>query len=547
MKFFEKYFIPLLITFGLMIIIPYMIIQTSFGSFIASYWLSSHYGHTITIQNIKYSPFDLFTVVLNGVKIEDKSKDPRLDVKKVVLKINPATPFNFKQLKEIRIENGHMTIDKMDSDLTISADQLQLVNIDTLVHSNNQYYVTHGVTGGASPWTLDASYNLFTDTQFKFTAQEFNTPLGTFNSLYATGEIKNGLFYINTMGAGLNSAQISITARQQTDKSWIVDQLQLSQLRYQTPQEIDTSNLVNVLNTFPKFTVVNAEITNSSIDSKNLKIDRFDAYAENITVDNGLISTSVNQSELGFHALDLLYDNTHLNQPTLRLLLNKETPENIEIDYASTYWNEGIVQLRGILNKKQLWLDNLLLARINYTFPENGITAISLLPSYFDAINIQQLTVTPSQFTDIQEYFPSQYTNVEIYGKNIALNRQVESYLANGEFIINIPHATINTITMRHLNLSMDVTPTAFNIKQASAFVDNRVIEAHATILQVPPKTITATLAGYGLTEDILQKWHVNNATLTNSPIVINGMLNSNGQFYLQAQTNIINKLPSDE
>lgn len=529
MKFFEKIIIPFLIVFGLMIIIPYVLIRTSFGAYFISHLLSSHYAQTITIDEIEYSPFDIFSVRLNNVIIKDKNNNPHLEIKKVVLKLNPSSPYNFKKVKEIRLEDGSLTLNKINTLFSIQSQQLQLVNVDVLLDINNKYYLMRDITGGISPWRANRTIKNMDDVQFKFTSQQFDTPLGHFENLYSTGQIKDGLIYLNELGAEFNSAHLTAKIRQQNHDHWIVDHFQLSQLRYQTQQDIEiTSSWQKMLADLPNITLLNGEITNSSIDSHNIKMTRFDAYIDNLSLEKGQFVAANKNSEAGFSAQDLVLGQSHFQKPTMRFSFKQDKPNTTFIDYASAFWNEGVIQAYGSIYKKTLHLDNLIMAKINYVLPENGLFSLSLLPSFFDQVNITQLTLAPSQITNINPAFPFQLSNAEIHGKQLKLTHDVPSQLAAGELIITAPHATINAITTTHFNTIINASPEKWTFKNISGLVNNKVVELTGSISQLPPFAINAELHSSGVSPAVFAQWQIQNISDLSSVVKLSGNIDHN-------------------
>ncbi|NOO31735.1 AsmA family protein, partial [Klebsiella pneumoniae] len=77
----------------------------------------------------------------------------------------------------------------------------------------------------------------------------------------------------------------------------------------------------------------------------------------------------------------------------------------------------------------------------------------------------------------------------------------------SGNATLNAAAATFNRVDVRRPSLSLAANANTVNISELSAFTERGILEATASVSQLPPRQTQVSLNGRGVPVNVLQPW----------------------------------------
>lgn len=108
---------------------------------------------------------------------------------------------------------------------------------------------------------------------------------------------------------------------------------------------------------------------------------------------------------------------------------------------------------------------------------------------------------------DIDPVFPWQITALDGYGANLELVQHHQWGVWSGNATLNAAAATFNRVDVRRPSLSLTANASTVNISDLSAFTGKGILEATASVSQLPQRQTQISLNGRGVPMDVLQQW----------------------------------------
>jgi AsmA family. len=108
---------------------------------------------------------------------------------------------------------------------------------------------------------------------------------------------------------------------------------------------------------------------------------------------------------------------------------------------------------------------------------------------------------------DIDPAFPWQVTSLDGYGANLQLVKDRQWGVWSGSATLNGAAATFNRVDVRRPSLTLNANASTVNISELSAFTEKGILEATATVSQLPPRQTTVSLNGRGVPLNIINQW----------------------------------------
>lgn len=108
---------------------------------------------------------------------------------------------------------------------------------------------------------------------------------------------------------------------------------------------------------------------------------------------------------------------------------------------------------------------------------------------------------------DIDPAFPWQITALDGYGANLELVQHHQWGVWSGNATLNAAAATFNRVDVRRPSLSLTANASTVNISDLSAFTGKGILEATASVSQLPQRQTQISLNGRGVPMDVLQQW----------------------------------------
>lgn len=93
------------------------------------------------------------------------------------------------------------------------------------------------------------------------------------------------------------------------------------------------------------------------------------------------------------------------------------------------------------------------------------------------------------------------------YGANLRLAQDHKWGVWGGNATLNGAAATFNRVDVRRPSLALNANAATVNITDLSAFTEKGILEATATVSQLPQRQTTVSLNGRGVPLNVLQQW----------------------------------------
>ena len=230
-----------------------------------------------------------------------------------------------------------------------------------------------------------------------------------------------------------------------------------------------------------------------------------DLSLRNLTLSKGDWQTA--EGKLSMNASEFIFGSLHFLDP----ILNAEfSPQGIALRQFTTRWEGGMVRTSGnwLRNDKTLVLDDAAFAGLEYTLPENWKQQwMTPLPSWLNGVVLQRFSASRNLLIDIDPAFPWQLTALDGYGANLRLAQDHKWGVWGGSATLNAAAGTFNRVDVRRPSLSLTANASTVNISELSAFTERGLLEATATVSQLPARQTSLSLNARGVPLDVMQRW----------------------------------------
>src|SRR5690606_1208358 len=129
------------------------------------------------------------------------------------------------------------------------------------------------------------------------------------------------------------------------------------------------------------------------------------------------------------------------------------------------------------------------------------------LPEWLNSLTLKKFGLSRNLVIDIDPTFPWQITSLDGYGANLQLVKDHQWGVWGGSATLNGAAATFNRVDVRRPSLALNANAATVNISELSAFTEKGILEATATVSQLPQRQTTVSLNGRGVPLNILQQW----------------------------------------
>ncbi|EGE5103750.1 AsmA family protein, partial [Salmonella enterica subsp. enterica serovar Anatum str. CFSAN003974] len=330
----------------------------------------------------------------------------------------------------------------------------------------------------------------------------------TLNDVPATnvlieGSIDHNQVMLNTVGADMARGALTGVARRNADGSWVVENLRLNDIRLQSDKSL--SEFFAPLTTVPSLQIGRLEVTDSSLQGPDWAVTDLDLSLRNLTLRKE--DWQSQEGKLSMNASEFIYGSLHLLDP----ILNAEfSPQGVALRQFTTRWEGGMVRTSGawLREGKALILDDTAIAGLEYTLPENWKQLwMKPLPDWLNSLTLKKFSASRNLVIDIDPAFPWQITALDGYGANLELVQHHQWGVWSGNAALNAAAATFNRVDVRRPSLSLTANASTVNISDLSAFTGKGILEATASVSQLPQRQTQISLNGRGVPMDVLQQW----------------------------------------
>uniref|UniRef100_A8GLH6 AsmA family protein n=1 Tax=Serratia proteamaculans (strain 568) TaxID=399741 RepID=A8GLH6_SERP5 len=530
MKFIGKLLLTLLLLVVLAIALLYVIGQTRWAAGYLSRWVSDNSEYRLSVAKISHSWDQPGQISLEDVQLATKNQPPSLVAKRLDLGLSLRQLTEPRYFHSVTLRDGTLKLPQQNAVLPIQADVLQLSNMALQVNDEIWQLNAQRVNAGITPWQPKAGHPLGENHQFQFSAGSMTLNGIPASQVLVQGELKQNQLLLSNFGADLAQGDLTGVATRAANGSWQVERLRLSGVRMQTPLTLE--QFWQRFTALPPITLKRFDLIDARLEGKEWAFNDLDLSLQNVTFQQGDWSSP--DGSLNFNASDLINGGFHLIDPIMNMRLS---PAGIAIQQFTTRWEGGLLRTSGnwLRANNRLQLDEVAVAALEYTLPSNwrGLW-LQTLPHWLAEVYVNKLTTNRNLIIDINPAFPFQVTALDGYGSNLLLARDHQWGIWSGTLNLNGSEATFNKIDVRRPSLALNANDGQINVTDLSAFMPQGLLEAKATIEQLPGKPFTLSLNGRSVPVNTLQQWGWQQVPLEgdgNLQLQLKGLLNSDGPF----------------
>ncbi|HCD0682297.1 TPA: AsmA family protein [Salmonella enterica subsp. enterica serovar Infantis] len=481
----------------------YFLLQTRWGADHVSNWVSENSGYHLTFDVMDHRFSAPSHLLLENVTFGRDGQPATLVAKTVDIGLSIRQLTAPLHVDTILLQDGTLNISVQTAPFPFEADRLQLRNMALNSPGSEWRLSAQRVNGGVMPWRPEAGRVLGNKAQIQLSAGSL-----TLNDVHATnvlieGSIDHDQVMLNTVGADMARGALTGVARRNADGSWVVENLRLNDIRLQSDKSL--SEFFAPLTTVPSLQIGRLEVTDSSLQGPDWAVTDLDLSLRNLTLRKE--DWQSQEGKLSMNASEFIYGSLHLLDP----ILNAEfSPQGVALRQFTTRWEGGMVRTSGawLRESKALILDDTAIAGLEYTLPENWKQLwMKPLPDWLNSLTLKKFSASRNLVIDIDPAFPWQITALDGYGANLELVQHHQWGVWSGNATLNAAAATFNRVDVRRPSLSLTANASTVNISDLSAFTGKGILEATASISQLPQRQTQISLNGRGVPMDVLQQW----------------------------------------
>ncbi|EAW1688178.1 AsmA family protein [Salmonella enterica subsp. enterica] len=481
----------------------YFLLQTRWGADHVSNWVSENSGYHLTFDVMDHRFSAPSHLLLENVTFGRDGQPATLVAKTVDIGLSIRQLTAPLHVDTILLQDGTLNISVQTAPFPFEADRLQLRNMALNSPGSEWRLSAQRVNGGVMPWRPEAGRVLGNKAQIQLSAGSL-----TLNDVPATnvlieGSIDHNQVMLNTVGADMARGALTGVARRNADGSWVVENLRLNDIRLQSDKSL--SEFFAPLTTVPSLQIGRLEVTDSSLQGPDWAVTDLDLSLRNLTLRKE--DWQSREGKLSMNASEFIYGSLHLLDP----ILNAEfSPQGVALRQFTTRWEGGMVRTSGawLRESKALILDDTAIAGLEYTLPENWKQLwMKPLPGWLNSLTLKKFSASRNLVIDIDPAFPWQITALDGYGANLELVQHHQWGVWSGNATLNAAAATFNRVDVRRPSLSLMANASTVNISDLSAFTGKGILEATASVSQLPQRQTQISLNGRGVPMDVLQQW----------------------------------------
>ncbi|EBP3229236.1 AsmA family protein [Salmonella enterica subsp. enterica] len=481
----------------------YFLLQTRWGADHISNWVSENSGYHLTFDVMDHRFSAPSHLLLENVTFGRDGQPATLVAKTVDIGLSIRQLTAPLHVDTILLQDGTLNISVQTAPFPFEADRLQLRNMALNSPGSEWRLSAQRVNGGVMPWRPEAGRVLGNKAQIQLSAGSL-----TLNDVPATnvlieGSIDHNQVMLNTVGADMARGALTGVARRNADGSWVVENLRLNDIRLQSDKSL--SEFFAPLTTVPSLQIGRLEVTDSSLQGPDWAVTDLDLSLRNLTLRKE--DWQSQEGKLSMNASEFIYGSLHLLDP----ILNAEfSPQGVALRQFTTRWEGGMVRTSGawLRESKALILDDTAIAGLEYTLPENWKQLwMKPLPDWLNSLTLKKFSASRNLVIDIDPAFPWQITALDGYGANLELVQHHQWGVWSGNETLNAAAATFNRVDVRRPSLSLTANASTVNISDLSAFTGKGILEATASVSQLPQRQTQISLNGRGVPMDVLQQW----------------------------------------
>ncbi|EOV9632181.1 AsmA family protein [Cronobacter dublinensis] len=503
MKFLGKLIIALLVAVLLILLALYALLQTRWGAGWLTGWVNQHSGYHITFDEMDHRFSAPSHLVLKNVTFGRRGQPATLVAQKVDIGLSSRQITEPMHVDTILLYKGTINLSPSTAPLPFRADRLQLSDMAFNSPQTGWDLSAQRVNGGISPWLPEAGKILGSKADIALSAGSLTLNGMPASNVLVQGEINNNEVTITNLGADIARGALTGNARRLANGGWVVDTLRLSEIRLQTDKTV--SDFLKPLTTLPSLALGRIDVTDARLEGPGWAATDLDISLRNLTLANG--SWQSDDGRVSMNASEVVYGSLHFLDPIVNADLSAQ---GVALRQFSSRWEGGMVRTSGSWQREgnALTLDELALAGLEYTLPADWKKHWQeTLPAWLQNVTVKKLSASRNLIIDIDPQWPFQLTALDAWGNNLQLARSGEWGIWGGNATLNAAAATFNRVDVRRPSLTLNANPSTIAISELSAFAGQGMLQATATISQLPQRMTTLSLNGRAVPVNVLHQW----------------------------------------
>lgn len=531
MKLIRKILLNMLVLTILAVILVYVVGQTRWAAGWLGRVISDNSEYRISVAKITHSWRKPREINLEQVTFSQGKQAPLLVAKQITLALSVRQITEPRYFDNVTLRDGTLNLlPPQNMGLPIQAGTLQLINMALQFSDDRWQLNAQKVNAGITPWQQKTGYLLGEAPQFQFSADSMILNDIPISQVIVQGERKQNRWILSDVGATLAQGDLTGVAQLADDGRWLVERLRLSNIRLQTP--LTLAQFWGRFSVLPQITVEHFDLINARLEGQQWAINDLDLSLQHISFQHG--NWSSQEGILDFNASDFINGDFHLTDPIMNAQFS---PTGLAITQFTTRWEGSLLRTSGnwLRANKRLQLDEFAMAALEYTLPINWRSLwLQPLPHWLAEVYISKMTTNRNLIIDINPDFPFQLTALDGYGSNLLLAKEHQWGIWSGSLKLNASGATFNRVDLRRPSLALEANEQQIAVTELSAFMPEGLLDAKASVNQLPTKPFTFSLTGRSVPLNTLQQWGWQPVPLQgngNVQLQLQGALNSQGTF----------------
>ncbi|WP_370614853.1 AsmA family protein [Citrobacter portucalensis] len=503
MKFIGKLLLYMLIALAVAILGLYFLLQTRWGAEHVSTWVSENSSYHLAFDTIDHRFSSPSHILLENVTFGRDGQPATLVAKTVDIGLSSRQITDPLHVDTILLQNGTLNLSQQTAPLPFQADRLQLQDMALNSPGSEWNLSAQRVNGGVIPWSPEAGKILGSKAQIQLSASSLTLNDVPTTNVLIEGSIDHDRVTLSNIGADVARGALTGVAQRNADGSWVVENLRLNDIRLQSDKSL--ADFFAPLSTIPSLQIGRLEVTDARLQGPDWAVTDLDLSLRNMTFSKDDWQTQ--EGKLSMNASEFIYGSLHFFDP----IMNAEfSPQGIALRQFTTRWEGGMVRTSGNWQRsnKALVLDDAAIAGLEYTLPENWKQLwMKPLPAWLNSLTLKKFSASRNLVIDIDPSFPWQLTALDGYGANLGLVQNNQWGIWSGSATLNAAAATFNRTDVRRPSLALTANSSTINISELSAYTEKGLLEATASISQLPQRQTQVSLNGRGVPMTILQQW----------------------------------------
>ena len=504
MKWLGRTVFRLIILAIILIVAAGILIQTSWGTRQLAGLISDNTRYKVSLSAIDHSLSSPSLLSLRDISISTVSGDMALEAANIELTLDWRSFTEPGWFSRIIIQKGDIEISTAADNRTlpVSAGLLQLNQVNVRRTDGNQDITADGVTGGITPWQPQDSA-ITGDGKYQFSAKGLDYYGLPLKNVLTQGNISGTQFTFDNLTATLENGLITATGQRTAQGSWLLDNLLLNDIRWQTP--LSLTQLTENSSHLPDIQIKNITATNIKLEGEQWAVNYLEGTLKNLAYTKGSWQTGNGLADFGI--ADLTLGGQHFSDILGTL---EFTGDHIAVKRLSGRYDKSILRFTGdwdrtsrTLNISRGVVDNLL-----FSLPEQWFTLLQeSAPQGIDSIRVQDLKVSNALLIDTRPAFPFQMTNVNSYIKTMQILKSGQWGLWNGELSASAGSATFARVELHRPYLTLTAGETGAETTQFSASAGDGLLKMQFQVTPSGTAPFTFNLQATGADSQILSQW----------------------------------------